>query len=200
MLILNVAAGNQPVLDLDKIVGNKQYTVINVDKGYMSGNTPNEIERVIRNQNNISSELFCQYDVWKFLERTLLKFDYIAVYRFLEHVPYTSVSYFIYLLYRVSNPGAIVDVVVPDYEKLAKMILEEDVGSASFERHNILLTTELLNEPFSPHASIWTKSRLKKFFTLENYFRISAIDNFCMDRRDIYIRALFESLKERNLL
>ena len=196
MLILNVAAGNQPVLDLDKIVANKQYTVINVDKGYMSGNTPNEIERVIRNQNNISSELFCQYDVWKFLERTLLKFDYIAVYRFLEHVSYTSVSYFIYLLYRVSNPGAIVDVVVPDYERLAKMILEEDVGSVDFERHNILLTTELLNEPFSPHASIWTKQRLKKFFTLERYFRISTIDNFCMDRRDIYIRALFESLKE----
>jgi len=76
------------------------------------------------------------------------------------------------------------------------MILEEDVGSVDFERHNILLTTELLNEPFSPHASIWTESRLEKFFTLENYFRISTIDNFCMDRRDIYIRALFESLKE----
>jgi len=163
----------------------------------MSGNTPNEIERVIRNQNNISSELFCQYDIWKFLERTLLKFDYIAVYRFLEHVSYTNVSYFIYLLYRVSNPGAIIDVVVPDYEKLAKMILEEDVGSVDFERHNILLTTELLNEPFCPHASVWTKSRLKKFFTLERYFRISTIDNFCMDRRDIYIRALFESLKEQ---
>ena len=196
MLILNVAAGNQPVLELEKIVGNKQYTVINVDKSYMSGNTPNEIERVIRNQNNISSELFCQYDIWKFLERTLLKFDYIAVYRFLEHVSYTNVSYFIYLLYRVSNPGTIVDVVVPDYEKLAKMILEEDVGSVDFERHNILLTTELLNEPFCPHASVWTKSRLKKFFTLERYFRISTINNFCMDRRDIYIRALFESLKE----
>ena len=196
MLILNVAAGNQSILELEKIVGNKQYTVINVDKGYISGKTPNEIERLILNQDNISSELFYQYDVWKFLERTYLKFDYIAVYRFLEHVSYTNVSYFIYLLYRVSKPGAVVDVVVPDYEKLAKMILKEDVDSLDFERHNILLTTELLNEPFSPHVSIWTVSRLEKFFTLENYFRISTIDSFCMDRRDIYIRALFESLKE----
>lgn len=198
MLILNVAAGNQPVLELEKIVGNKQYTVINVDKGYMSGNTPNEIEKLILNQDNIPSELFCQYDVWKFLERTFLKFDYIAVYRFLEHVSYLKVSYFIYLLYRVSNPGAIVDVVVPNYEKLAKMILEEDVDSVDFERHNILLTTELLNEPYSPHASIWRKARLIKFFTLERYFNIlGRIKDFCMDQRDIYIRALFESLKEQ---
>ena len=197
MLILNIAAGNQPVLKLEKIVNNKQYTVINIDKGYMSGNTPNEIEKIISNQKNITTELFCQYDAWKFLERTFLKFDYIAVYRFLEHVSYTNVSYFIYLLYRVSNVDAIIDIVVPNYEKLAKMILEEDIGSLDFEKYNILLTTELLNEPFSPHASVWTKARLIKFFKLENYFSTLEIEDFCMDQRNIYIRALFKSLKER---
>lgn len=193
MLILNVAAGNQPILDLDKISKKEMTVVINIDKGYLSGKTPQETERILTETDKPPAKIYCCGDAWEFLERTHLKFDYIAVYRYLEHIPFTQVSYFIYLLYRVSNFGGIVDIVVPDYEKLAKMILEEDVNSVNFEKHNILVTTELLNEAFSPHTCIWTKARLQKFFELEKYFKTLSINDCCLDGRDIYIRALFQN-------
>jgi len=83
------------------------------------------------------------------------------------------------------------DVIVPNYEVLAAMIRDEDVNSSNFERNNILLTTELLNQPSDPHASIWSPQRAKYFWEFENRFKIYSdlvCPNFKYDGRDIYLR------------
>jgi hypothetical protein len=60
---------------------------------------------------------------------------------------------------------------------------------AVFPEHNILLTTELLNEPSCPHASIWTRNRAKYFFSLEGRFEVPHTwDSVKFDGRDIYLR------------
>ena len=74
--------------------------------------------------------------------------------------------------------------------------LSKDVNHAEWERHDTLLTYELLNEPSMPHASIWTPERIKYFFGLEERFELKLIyPNYLFDGRDIYIRAILERIK-----
>ena len=187
--ILNVAGGKQAPLDLEM-----PYFAVNVDKMYYTHTEPDivetmwaewtRLEKVEGNQiYNIST------DVFQFLERTIMLFDRVCVYRFLEHISFTQVSYFIYLLSTVTEKDDEVDVIVPNYEILATMLLEEDVKSPDFESHNIELTTELLNEPSCPHASIWTVERAKHFFELEGRFEIiDYVSHYDFDGRNIYLR------------
>ena len=65
----------------------------------------------------------------------------------------------------------------------------------NFQAHNILLTTELLNEPSCPHASIWTPERARYFFELEGRFNVTyMVNNFLFDGRQIYMRFMAERI------
>lgn len=195
MLILNVAAGKlKPILE-----GNTKgpHVLVNLDTSYYAHNTPEEIENLVSawwtNARKDNVEYYCKEDAFQFMERTSLVFDRICLYRFLEHVSFDQVLYFIYLLSTVTRKGQIVDVIVPNYNILAKMLLAESPIDEieNFEAHNILLTTEMLNEPGCPHASIWTPERAIYFWELEKRFVIENghLDSkYEFDGRDIYLR------------
>lgn len=196
--ILNIGAGRTLPLDF---YGFMYPFLVNVDRNYLTGKS---IESIEEHHNYFSSPLRkpvdgkssciyrCKYGVYEFLERYHNKFDLITMYRFLEHVEFTKVPYFIYLLSQIVRKEGLVDVIVPDYRNLAYMILNESTSNIDFEYKNTLLTTELLNEPCDPHASIWTEDRLKYFFLMEKRFITEdLIKNFELDGRNIYIRAIF---------
>jgi hypothetical protein len=195
--VLNLAGGKlKPLFDING-KPDKAF-LVNLDSSYYSNTLSHEIERnwlywrdtIDSSKRNV--EYYCQADIYDFLSRTIIKFDVVTIYRFLEHVPFDKVLFFIYLLSTVTDPGSGLDIIVPNYRKLAEMILNENVDSKVFEAHNIVLTTELLNEPSCPHASIWTVDRLDKFFRLEKRFKTVNIEPFKFDGRDIYLRAIFE--------
>ena len=133
-------------------------------------------------------------DATEFMQRTKEKFDIVILNRVLEHIPRTMVLYFIYLLSTITKPEqGIISVIVPDYKLLTNMLLNEDVSSPNFDKHDILVTSELLNEISDPHASIWTAERLEHFFTYEDRFKVTNINRFFkFDKRDIYIHALIQ--------
>lgn len=197
MKILNIAAGKQKPLYLPgdvKISGS--HRIVNIDTSYFIDAQPSTIEVEIEDNIPLSENgknWYCHYDVVKFMEQTKIMFDRVVIYRFLEHVTFTQVPYFIYLVSTIIKSGGIVDIIVPDYSILAKMILNENPFSTreNFEASNILLTTELVNEPSCPHASIWTDLRAKYFWELEGRFDVQAEDifrGFQFDGRDIYLR------------
>jgi len=190
MLILNVGGGKKipPNYGSD--------TIINIDTMYYSSITPEEVEKQVLNGTTEAGQvLYCREDIWQFLERTVLKFHRIYIYRFLEHVSFTKVLYFIYLLSTVTRRNAQIHIIVPNYKLLAKMLLNEDVLNSDFEKNNILLTTELLNEPDCPHASIWTADRAKYFFELEGRFEVDSIDEQAeFDGRNIYLSFIAKRL------
>jgi len=207
--ILNIAGGKIKPFEWDGStieLYKDTKLIVNLDKMYYN---PVNIAEIInihssiyyRNMNFISGSKCVEYnsdlDVYEFLERYHIPFDGIAIYRFLEHVPKVQVLYFIYLLSTSVKIGGYVDVIVPDYKKLAKRILDEDVFSNNFEEEDIITTFELLNEPTcSPHASIWTFDRAYKFFELEGRFKIKIIkENYDFDGRDIYLRFIAERVK-----
>lgn len=208
MLVLNIAGGkfeHLPILDSEK-TGMLPKFELNVDTGHYTNMSPHIAEEIagswVQNGDRSSQLLYLNCDVFQFMERTVLKFDRVAIYRFLEHVSFTQVLYFIYLVSTVTEEGALVDVIVPNYETLADSIVNENkmfernkTSYQEFENWNIELTTELLNEPSCPHASIWTPYRAKLFWELEKNFRIDDIDaGFKFDGRDIYMRFIAERL------
>lgn len=197
--ILNVGAGRILPIDIDNF---ENSFVVNLDSSYVSGKSIrsiDEIENYHRNSflRKVSRKhaVRCNNDAFYFLESYKSKFDMITAYRFLEHVEFTKVAYFIYLLSQVIEVDGIVDVIVPDYSKLASMLLKEEIESPDFEAHNILLTTELLNDPSDPHASVWTRDRLEYYFQLEKRFILEHIEeNFYFENRTVYIRAMFRRI------
>jgi len=191
--ILNIGAGKSYPIDISKF---KKYFLVNLDKIYRRGVFTTDVENIWENREWQTKTTKCNSDVFEFLSKYYYKFDLITIYRFLEHVPFNEVLYFIYLLSTALEVGGYIDIIVPDYRILANMLLEEDVYGKSFEANNILVTTELLNHPEDPHASIWTASRLVYFFELEGRFEIKLIKpNYTFDGRDIYIRAIAQRVK-----
>ena len=195
MNILNLGAGKMtPIVD-DKII--TPWFMVNVDQSYFYGDTPNVIEMNYKkwkkdpDRTNVKNP--CIADAFVFMERTTMLFERVCMYRFLEHIPFDRVMYFIYLVSTVTKSGGLVDVIVPNYKILAEMIQNEYPFDKDFEANNILLTTELLNEPGCPHASIWTPIRAFYFWQLEKRFEIHQKDMFEIfnfDGRDIYMRFL----------
>jgi len=185
--ILNIAAGKFKPLGFPP---KDPYILVNLDTMYYQIDEPGYIEKKFSTWTGQSPKTFhCNIDAFQFMERTRLSFDTVCIYRFLEHVSFTNLMYFIYLISTVTEKGSIVDVIVPNYEILSTMILNEDCKRPEFEADNILLTTELLNEPSCPHASIWTPDRAYHFWEMEERFKIKdLIRNFTFDGRDIYLR------------
>lgn len=185
--ILNIAAGKFNPLNLENF---SPFFLVNLDTMYYTIDSPEVIERAWDDWAKIGDKTFhCNEDAFKFMENTRMFFDRVCIYRFLEHVSFTQLDYFIYLLSSITKPGATLDIIVPDYTKLARMISDDNPGSPTFPEDNILLTTELLNEPSCPHASIWTTQRAKYFFELENRFLFDNVaSDYDFDGRDIYLR------------
>jgi predicted SAM-dependent methyltransferase len=192
--ILNLGAGKLDPLVDDKII--EPWFLVNLDSRYFYGDDPASIEREYNNWKGKelpNRNLNCICDAFEFMERTQITFDRVVMYRFLEHIPFTKLLYFIYLVSTITNKNGLVDVIVPNYKILAKMILDEVPGNKDFEANNILTTTELLNEPGDPHASVWTPDRAKYFWELEGRFKVNrVIDRFNFDGRDIYMRFMVE--------
>lgn len=200
MLILNIAAGKfQPLPMSTKENLMMPKFVLNVDTSYFTDASAQSAESEMRywaeNPDRVSAEKNLNMDVFEFMERTSMMFDRVVIYRFLEHVTFTQVDYFTYLVSTVLHKGGQVDVIVPNYIQLAEMILNDNPRMSDFPQKNILLTTELLNEPSCPHASIWTPERMKYFWELEGRFRVGLQNQaFHFDGRDIYLRSFIERI------
>ncbi|MCK5016090.1 MAG: hypothetical protein KAS32_03380 [Candidatus Peribacteraceae bacterium] len=131
----------------------------------------------------------CYEDAFHFLENCPVKFDGIFSARFFEHIGWSSLMYFIYLVADSMKQGALLDIIVPNYKTLATRILNEKVDAPDFEKENIITTTELLNEPSMPHSSIWTPERAKYYLEYEGRFEVEKIDStFSFEGRDVYMR------------
>jgi len=207
--VLNIGAGKSETVEelaiLNQISKTYNYDAsvrLFLDKSYFIH--PNNKEEVIYQFENYVEKLhgfkeehfYSNCDAFEFMERTRAKFDIVILNRVLEHIPKDKVLYFIYLLSTITIPKhSTISIIVPDYNLLAKMLIKEDVTSPMFEKLNILLTSEILNEPSDPHVSIWTSERLDYFFTYENRFQIHEMTkNFKFDKRDIYIHALIKGV------
>lgn len=192
--VLNIGAGKIDPLFLSSL---DSYFLVSLDVAYEDERCTKLIEIEKRHENwkheskiasNSRTIRFSNKGWEDFFPSYRVRFDRVVLYRFLEHVRMTQVLFFIYSMSTVVKVGGTVDVIVPNYEDLAKRILEEDPGGYEFEAHNILTTTELLNEPEDPHASIWTPERVKYFFELEGRFKVEKlIEKFEFDGRDIYM-------------
>ncbi len=185
--ILNIAAGKLQPLDLEEKRG---FFLVNLDPMYYTYSSEEMIEDHYSSPRSLATIThYCNADAYEFMERTKIIFDRVCIYRFLEHVPMDKVLYFIYLVSTVTTKNSEVDIIVPNYNFLAGMILHEDVYSSRFEQDNVLVTTELLNEPSCPHASIWTAERAKYFWEYEGRFKVKFIQpSFNFDGREIYLR------------
>ena len=189
--ILNIAAGKLKPINLPD-----KYFLINLDTMYYDSIKPEHVETIYSLfKEDKPQEHFCNESAFTFMERTKIVFDEVVSYRFLEHVEKDKVSYFIYLMSSCLKIGGEVDIIVPDYKLLAQMLLDEVPGENNWEANDIIITTEMVNHPSDPHASIWTKDRLKYFFELEGRFETISNESYTYDGRDIYLRYKAKRIK-----
>jgi predicted SAM-dependent methyltransferase len=194
--ILNVAAGKVLPLDLDKI--ERDFLLINVDKVYYHGKEISEVEQIHDEWLATPGyqNIHCNADIFDFLQRYSKRFDRVVVYRFMEHVRRADLSFFIYLLANIMEMGGMIDCIIPNYQVLARMLIDEDLRNSNWEAHDILLTSEIVNEPDDPHASVWTPERAIHYFELEGRFKVTDIDStFRFDGREIYMRVFAERVE-----
>jgi hypothetical protein len=196
-VILNIAGGK-----VDPIRLPDKYFLVNLDKMYYSNTTPQQLESLYDDWNKEGRKrirtFYIKEDCFEFLSKCIIPFERISIYRFLEHVKRTDVLYFIYLLSTCIVPRGFVEVIVPDYKILAERILSEIPGSENFDKEDIITTTEVVNEPYDPHASIWTFERAKYFFEYEKRFRIvGAVSPYSFDGRDIYLKFVAQRLETK---
>jgi len=194
--ILNVAAGKLNPIDFMPNAGD---FLVNLDPMYYKYDDPSRIEdtydRWVK-QEDESIIKYCNEKAFTFLERTRIQFDRISCYRFLEHITKTEVLYFLYLVSTALKIGGTIDIIVPNYDELADMLLHEVPGSENWEAHDTTLTYEMLNEPSCPHASIWTVGRIRYFLRLEERFKVEVLEPaFDFDGRDCYIRCIAQRVK-----
>lgn len=183
--------------------------IVNLDTKYINSYNVREVEKIhecfvskseiylqdhsLRNVKDKEWQVILRtnYDAKDFLIKYSQKFDYITMYRFLEHISKNDVLGFLYLMSTKINIGGYVDIIVPDYKVLAQRILNENVNDPDFERDDAITTYELLNEPYHPHASIWTKDRLYKYLEFERRFKVMRVfENYEFDGCDVYLRCI----------
>jgi hypothetical protein len=182
--ILNIASGKIIPTGLPD-----PYFLVNVDTMYYYSHNVEDIEQEWLDWiQTINRVYYCKENIYEFMERSKIIFDEVYIYRFLEHVPMDKILYFIYLVSTLTSKNSLIDIIVPNYKTLARMILDEKIDN-TFESNNITLTTELLNQPPDPHASVWTLDRAKYFWELEKRFVVfNYEEDFNFDGRDIYLR------------
>lgn len=203
--ILNIGSGKEMSLLEQYIVDNEPYFLINLDKSYFNGFTPEDIEtsyfdfeenQLIMDCNFCPrSEYDCNYDIFEFMERTRIKFDIIFIHRFFEHINREKLLYFIYLLSTVTTEGSIIDIISPDYKILAEMIINEKIDDPNFDKKDIIISTELFNEINDPHQNITTPDRIKRLFEYEGRFAVELeCPRYGYDGRDIYFRSTIKRM------
>ena len=195
--ILNIGCGKLLPLDLPE-----SYFLINLDsiefnESERTHSVLDELDDYAKSFTRVSNETrYIHEDVWDFFEMTVHKFDRIVSYRFLEHIPRENLLSFLWNISTCLKVGGKLDIIVPNHQKLAEMLVNEKPEDIKDQSHDILLTTEFLNEPSEPHASLWSPDRAKYYLGVEKRFEIDEIiENFEFDGRDIYIRILARRVK-----
>jgi hypothetical protein len=101
--ILNIAAGKiVPIGFADSLHDPyfMKHFIVQLDPMYYSNCTPTFIEESHTRwlNDNTKMAFLCPVDAYEFMERIFLNFNHVSIYRFLEHVSFTKVPYFIYLV------------------------------------------------------------------------------------------------------
>jgi len=133
-------------------------------------------------------------DIFKFLEKCNESFDDIIANRVFEHIDYDKLPYLFYLCKEVLNTNGELTFTVPDFSKILEKINEIDPNgpAAQFNRDMIDTHTELFNTPKDPHRSIWTKTLVRYYVELEDFWKFQDVAHVTLDNRDWYMRVILK--------
>ena len=154
----------------------------------------------LKANNNALIDIHCM-DIFEFLEKYSNRdFDRIHSRRFFEHLTESEILYTLYLLYEISKKGTILDIVVPDFNKVSNVVKSLDPKNMSvveFNKNMISVITEIYNTENDPHKSIWTEQLGKYYIELESYWNIiSVTKNISISNRDWYLHFRAESTRD----
>lgn len=129
-------------------------------------------------------------NIFEFLENYAGQpYTKIIANRVMEHIAPDQLHYLMYLLHKVSSEGSLLEIVVPDFTKVAEAIsvLNMDMVAKDFNLGMIMAHTEVFNTPSDPHQSIWTATLAHYYIELEDYWKIENMKHVTMEKRDWYM-------------
>lgn len=141
--------------------------------------------------NNSEDNWFDSKDIFEFLENYLNKdINLVTTARFMEHVAQDRVQYLLYLFHCVCSENAKLEIIVPDYIKVADNLKYIEAINTPKEFNDLLikLSTEIFNTSDDPHQSVWTPFLAKYYIELENLWKVDSINDVTIDGRSWYIK------------
>ena len=134
--------------------------------------------------------------IQEFLEKGMeKKYDIVDCTRCFEHLKPNDVFYILYLIHKNMLPDGVLTIVVPDMLNVFKTLgeLEQNlckgvVRATEFQCVYTAIHTEIFNESFDPHQSIWTPQLAKHYIEAETYFKIQSLSYITLDNRDWYMK------------
>lgn len=116
----------------------------------------------------------------------------IIANRVLEHIAPDQIHYLIYLLHKVGRRSSRLEIVVPDFTKVAESIstLDIQMTAKDFNLGMVRAHTEIFNTEDDPHRSIWNESLSHYYIELENYWKIEDMGHVTMEKRDWYLNII----------
>ena len=139
-------------------------------------------------------QLLCSSDIFDFVERYPLKFDYIYAERIFEHMEYVGgeIGRLLEGINRISTDDAILEIVVPNMVLIADMIKNYEVANLNqieSMNHKLIINSECNNVRCDPHLSTWTPLMAKEYINSEGTWQIdNIVPQINFAGRDIYMR------------
>lgn len=133
-------------------------------------------------------------DAFAFLEAYGSKdLDFVTSSRMFEHILPDRVPYLLFLIACCTKEGGKLEIIVPDYNLIGKMVETIDARKLSgqeFNRRMIWAWAEMLGgEGAWQHKSIWTPAIARYYISHEELWSVPKISNVCIDQRALFLRA-----------
>lgn len=193
-ITVELGAGKIDPTFIEKIHKNPNHIYIVVDRCYEVSANIKSIEKEIHSRIGLNCSngifIFCNEDIFSFMEKMSFKVDEIIANRILEHIPTKDLLYFLFLLHSSIKPEGKFSFIVPNHLYYAKEIIyldivinRDDIRAKEVYNKLLNITTEFCNEPSDPHMSIWTPEFAKFYLELEGYWKIEKCEEIKMGDR-----------------
>lgn len=153
------------------------------------------------------ANLFCNCDIFEFVDTFKYKFDMVIAERIFEHMEYVGgeIGRLLEALNILTKSNATLTLVVPNAINLANMLIDyekagEDFTHTAAQNRKLIINSEFCNCRSDPHLSVWTPCLAKEYIESEGTWSVDHLsERYFMAGRNIYMKIVCRKTRRDEL-